>query len=797
MKARIVQAQYNTKRAGISNTYPNNYSDWPNAFLAGNGKMGIMVFGNPLNETVIYNDRKFNLAKTKDRSFAQVSLGDILKIKTLCAEGNFAEANKLAVTSAHYSCGSEGNKHPGYEMLITIPSAGSVSYYSRICNFRTGEIAVKWTDNRGNWERKAFVSRKDNVIIQYLTAPSKGKLNCQIQLAIDPKMLFPKGMNFTNISNTAYLNMRVKYPSNTNGAGYEGVTRVAVLGGSKSIEGNVLHIANANSVVLLTRTNKYYTACEAKWDKQTLQKELRNISTDYNTLLKGQIATHQAIYDRVKLSLNASREDRSQTNADLLAMQKSSTTAVKALWERVFDVGRYYFLSSSSELTPPDLLGIWVGDCNAGWGGFYHLDANANLQVAGGNIGNMPEAMEGYFKINEGWKTDFETNASKLIGCRGMLAAGNTPGTTSGLMADINDYYPYQYATGEECWLLYPFWEHYLITGDKQFLKKRIYPLFKDMGYFYEDFLKLTDSSGKYIFAGSVSPENQPANIHISLLNNSNFDISGAKFVLTALVQTCNVLGIEQGKEQGVERWSNILKKLPPYLINEDGAMQEWSWPELKDNYNHRHSSHLLPVWPYQEITAEKTPKLFKAASITLAKKDEYNYENAGHGLLHSALIAAELKNERSVDLKLLRLMREGFYFISLATAHYPNHGTFCTDVCNTVPAIMMEMLVSSDPGILELLPALPKELNKGAIAGVKGRNQVTVENLRWNITEKSVNCILKSDKDQDLTLIVRKGINSIKTTAIVKPSSLGKMARIIHLRSGVQTTMNIMFDGE
>lgn len=783
------------QRIGISNTYPVAFTDWANSFLAGNGKMGIMVFGNPLNETVIYNDRKFNMAKTSDRSFDQVSPEDIKKIKDYCAARDFAAANQLAVSSAHYKNGGEGNRHPGYEMLINIPASGEIANYSRTCNFKTGEITVRWTDDRGNWVRKSFVSRKDNVTVQYLKAPTKGKINCTIQLTTDSKMAFPAGMAFTNNSNISYLNIRAKYPPKTGDIGYEGVTRVVVSGGTKSINDNMLTITNADSVMMLTRTDKYYTDCEAQWNKQDLQKKLALIPASYNTLLKGQIATHQAIYDRVKIDLGAKATDRKLSNEELLAMQKTSSTAVKALWERVFDAGRYYYLSSSSELTPPDLLGIWSGDCNAGWGGFYHLDANANLQVAGGNIGNMPEAMEGYFHLNEVWKTDFETNAMKLLGCRGLLAAGNTPGLSSGLMAGINNYYPYQYATGEEGWLLYPFWEHYLITGDKVFLKNRLYPLLKDMGHFYEDFLTHTDANGKYIFAGSVSPENQPSNLKISLLNNSGFDISGAKFSLSALVETCKILGLDQGKGQGMEKWSEILSKLPPYLINSDGAIQEWSWPGLADHYNHRHSSHMLPVWPYREITPEGNSALYRAALITLEKKDAYNYENAGHGLLHSALIAANLKNGQAVDHKLLRLTREDFYYNSLATSHYPKHGTFCTDVCNTTPAIMMEMLIGSNPGMLELLPALPKELEKGAIRGIKGRNQVTIENLTWNMETGIINCTLKSAINQPITLIERQGINDVKTHVKVSSSSLGKIARTIQLKAGISTNISMRLD--
>ncbi|HVU27573.1 MAG TPA: glycoside hydrolase N-terminal domain-containing protein [Verrucomicrobiae bacterium] len=797
----FVPSADNSVRTGFSYGYVTNYSDWVDAFLAGNGQMGIMVFGNPLNDTIIYNDRKFNLAANTSspvRTFAQVSVSDEAIIRSNCAAGNYSAADNLAVNSAQYHDGGEGSRHPGYEMLISIPQDGTVNDYSRVCNFRTGEISVNWSDNRGNWSRKAFVSRKDNVTVQYLPAPSNETITCSIQLTTDSGMNFPSGMSFTSLASANFLNMRVKYPSSAGDVGYEGVTRVVVSGGTENVSGSVLNISNATSVLLLTRTAKYYDNCENQWNQGLLQNQLASLPTDYDILLNGQLATHEIIYDRVKLDFNANVQDRALPNETLLNMQASSSTPVKALWERAFDAGRYYFLSSSSSNTPPDLLGMWTGDCNAGWGGFYTLDANLNLQIAGGNIGNMPEAMAGYFAINEGWQKDFETNASKLLDCRGMLAAGNTPGT-NGLISSISTYYPYQYATGEEGWMLYPFWEHYLITGDTNFLQNELYPLLKDMGYFYEDFLTQTDANGNYILAGSVSPENQPAGLGVSLVNNSTFDISGARFALTALVQTCDILKLDQGPGQGVETWSNILNKLPPYLIggvtgdgNSVGALQEWDWSGLKDNFNHRHSSQMLTVWPFREITPETTPALFNAAALTLGQKDQYNYENAGHGWLHSALVAAGLKNAMAVNKKILYLTSQGFYYNSLSSSHYNNHGTFCTDTCNAMPGIMIEMLVSSSPGVLELLPALPQGLDQGSISGVKGRNQVTVQNLSWDMNNQSVNCTLRSDIDQDITFIERSGINTINTSASVSPSSLGQIARVIHLQAGVSTDIAI-----
>ena len=192
----------------------------------------------------------------------------------------------------------------------------------------------------------------------------------------------------------------------------------------------------------------------------------------------------------------------------------------------------------------------------------------------------------------------------------------------------------------------------------------------------------------------------------------------------------------------------------------------------------------------------EDAPDYFKAACVTLSKKDQGNYETAGHGILHAALIAAGLKNEQSVTTHLLQLTRNGFYFDSLASSHYQNHGVFCTDTCNAVPGILIEMLVASNPGVLEFLPARPPRLLHGAIAGVKGRNRTTVESLSWDMSANTVNAMVKSDIDQQITLIERSGIRTLTSSAAVGVSPLGDIARVVQLKAGVSTPISIELGG-
>ncbi|MHC4216730.1 MAG: glycosyl hydrolase family 95 catalytic domain-containing protein, partial [Planctomycetota bacterium] len=157
----------------------------------------------------------------------------------------------------------------------------------------------------------------------------------------------------------------------------------------------------------------------------------------------------------------------------------------------------------------------------------------------------------------------------------------------------------------------------WLYTGDKDFLKNRAVPYLKQVALFYEDYL-IEGDDGKYVFMPSFSPENIPSNTKTMCTINASMDIAVAKEVLTNLCAGCEELGIES---ESVKRWRKMIAKLPLYRINNDGALAEWSHPDFDDNYEHRHLSHMYPVYPGWEVTSHSTPKLFQAARTAMEMK--------------------------------------------------------------------------------------------------------------------------------------------------------------------------------
>ena len=219
------------------------------------------------------------------------------------------------------------------------------------------------------------------------------------------------------------------------------------------------------------------------------------------------------------------------------------------------------------------------------------------------------------------------------------------------------EIWPHPYWISAGGWCCRPFWDHYLVTGDLEFLRKRVVPALKELALFYEDFLTVTDKDGKYIFVPSFSPENNPANTSPSamLVINASMDIAVCREVLANLIYASETLGTDA---DSVPKWKAMLAKLPPYMLEPDGTLKEWAWPTLQERYSHRHISHLYGAWPGDEIDPDRTPQLARAAMM--ADRRRVPERLAAHGRCHRALVGARLKDSFMVDTELAAADRAG-----------------------------------------------------------------------------------------------------------------------------------------
>jgi hypothetical protein len=241
------------------------------------------------------------------------------------------------------------------------------------------------------------------------------------------------------------------------------------------------------------------------------------------------------------------------------------------------------------------------------------------------------------------------------------------------------------------------------------------------------------------------------------------------------------VLGIN---EDSVQKWKAMLEKLPPYLLEKDCTMKEWAWPTLDERYSHRHISHLYGAWPGDEIDPDRTPKLALAAMM--ADRRRVPERLAAHGRCHRALVGARLKDSYMVDTELRQLIEQGYVGTTLRCSHDP-YAWPMPDAQGGILTIIMEMLLYSRPGIIEVLPALPPSLEKGSINGMLARTFARIDKLSWDMRVRTVDLTITSFVKQDITLIARYGIEDISSLTGIMATAFqpGKANCDLHLPEG------------
>ncbi|MHC4387524.1 MAG: glycosyl hydrolase family 95 catalytic domain-containing protein [Planctomycetota bacterium] len=754
---------------------------WDQAMPTGNGRVGALVFGNIEKETIILNHDSLLLRREKP-TLPDVS-EHLAKLRQLVAQGQYDKAGSYYRDEVKVEYDHQGSDsfHPAFNFTIDMPMAEKVTDIYRIVNFETGEVSVTWKHAGVTYERRTFVSREDDVVVMSIGASKPGMINCKVGLLPtglkrselgDGKDVrvprFPIGrvakirldevpITFNLSAQKDLLTLLGKYDVGGShrftGGELGGCARVLVKGGDEKTSNLQVSAEQADEVLIIIKlfaNEKSTTALER------ISREVESLPADYDRLLKRHRALHRELFMRVELDLGGKERDRKLPN-EKLVNEANHGQALNALMERMFDFGRYALLcSSASDGMPAHLQGIWNGVYGPPWAADYHNDMNIQMNYWQALPGNMAEVTLSYFDYYESMLDDFRTNARNISGCRGILAP--LSGTTHGISG-----LGWSYWTAGAGWLAELFYDYWLYTGDRKFLKERAVPFMKEIALFYEDFL-VEGEDGRYVFTPSFSPENVPSNTKSSCAINATMDIAVARELLGNLCAACELLGIEKA---GVKRWRAMLAKLPPYLINKDGALKEWAHPDFEDNYEHRHMSHLYPVYPGIEITREREPKLFEACRVAMDKKmSEFEYPCAWSYVLAASTFARLEKGDEAW--KALEIVARGYRLPNLFTTlwlydHKPPMYQF--EAASGIPAAMMEMLLFSEPGAIRLLPALPKTWPKGHIKGLLARGGFEVD-IYWEdgkLTRTAIrsllgnNCTLRY-KDKTIELKTKKG---------------------------------------
>lgn len=772
---------------------------WEDAFGVGNGRHGALAYGRPGTETVIVTHHRLTWPDTPAPPAGPPDLAVSLpRVRDLLLAGESRRALELFASDRYIGDGlaDHGARyhprpfHPAFAVSLRDERAGSLrdedavsprdesargtaaDGYRRTLNYRAGLAVAAWPGRR----HACFASRVRDLVVQQVsgTLPDLAvEINTRLPGA-------PAGLRVTaqareRSAGDAMIVTAVQYPGHA--GGYVGATRVVsgaggmVMAFSAADSGpgglGGVHVSGCRELTVLTRVEAFGDCADLDTARDRALTAVTGAPVYQRGLLLAEHArAHARAFGEVSLDLGVSAADRRLGIGQLLTRQEGHPDQpLPALLEKLFDSGRYLLLSASG-LLPSRLTGLWQGDWRPAWSGAITTDANLGLQLAGAVTTDVPDAVDAVASLVREQLPDWRVNARRLFGARGIVAPAHTDGA-SGLCTHFEPRWPLHMWTAAADWLLVPVLDEALARCDPGYATRHAGPALRELAAFYEDFLTRTDCDGRAIFAPSYSPENEPGGWTPAAVNAA-MDIAAARHALLAAADagqadTRQAGGASAGPGADDEpdrvaqrRWRELADRLPPYRITPDGALAEWAWPAvgtgrppLPANDQHRHVSHLYPVWPLHEITVDGTPALAAAALAALRARGAQ--DDSAHGYLHKALAAARLRDPGLAGRLVAALTGQGFFFRSLMSSHYPGRRVCNADAACAMPGVLAEMLVDSvpagenGPGRIELLPAVPEFLPSGCLRGIRTLTGVRIAKLRWDAATGEAEAILAS----------------------------------------------------
>jgi len=739
--------------------------EWMQATPVGNGRLGAMIYGGTHVETIALNEITLWSGQYDENQEIPCGKEQLTEIRQYFFDGNLDEGNRLATQYLSGTPHSFGTHLPFGDLKICFHHSGEISDYQRFLNIENSLTTVSYTADQVRYNREYICSNPDDVLVVKLTADHAGMLS--FELGLDLLRQSDIQISGTTLSFTGQALFDKQGPG---GVHYKGNIHVATLGGTIITNLHTVQVENATeAIITIDLRTDYKNPTYVRQCDETIQRATRR---SYDEIKHAHIKDYQNLFNRTVMFLGQTKADRLPTDVRWrqLKEDKKDDPGLIALF---FQYGRYLLISSSRENSPlpANLQGVWNDNlaCNMPWTCDYHLDINTQQNYWLSNIGNLKECNTPLFKYIEDLSVHGEKTAMKVYGCRGWTAhtVANVWGYTAPGQGVGWGLFPTAGA-----WIASHLWSHYLFTQDKEFLRNQAYPILKKSAKFFLDYLAEDPHTGYLMTGPSTSPENSflADGREYALSMSPTSDRVLVYEAFESFVESALILGIDTMFRQSVEE---AMAKLPPLQIGQDGTLQEWFEDYDLAHPNHRHSSHLLAFYPFNQISMKQTPELAEAVNKSVYRQlNAENWEDVEWSRANMICFYARLKNAeeayKNMKSLLVEFTRENLFTMSPAGIASAESDIFSFDANEAAPAGLVEMLIQSHEGYIELLPALPKELKTGYFKGlcVRGGGEV---DLNWKNSQVTF-ARLTATADYGFKILNVRGLQKLKVTKNGQP---------------------------